>query len=64
LQESTELSRQALREGVIDVVMDSQPRHTATALVQLMVQLQGAEGFDPVRQRVYIPPHIVTSENL
>lgn len=64
LQESTELSRQALRQGLIDVVMDSQPGQTATALVQLMVELQSAQGFDPARQRVYIPPQIVTSENL
>ncbi|AMN80212.1 LacI family DNA-binding transcriptional regulator [Pseudomonas azotoformans] len=63
LQESTELSRQALGQGLIDVVMDSQPGQTATALVRLMVELQSAEGFDPVRQRVYVPPQIVTSEN-
>ncbi|MBV4456139.1 MULTISPECIES: LacI family DNA-binding transcriptional regulator [Pseudomonas] len=64
LQESTELSRQALGRGLVDVVIDSQPRPTATALVALMVELQSAEAFDPARHRVYIPPHIVTSENL
>ncbi|MGY2230964.1 LacI family DNA-binding transcriptional regulator [Pseudomonas tolaasii] len=64
LQESTELSRQALRQGLIDVVMDSQPRQTATALVQLLVQLQSAEAFDPARHRLYIAPQIVTSENM
>ena len=64
LQESTELSRQALSQGLIDVVMDSQPRQTAVALVELLVQLQSAEGFDPVRHRVHIAPQIVTSENM
>ncbi|WP_411379834.1 LacI family DNA-binding transcriptional regulator [Pseudomonas sp. MPB26] len=64
LQESTELSRQALSRGLVDVVIDSQPGLTATALVALMVELQSAEAFDPARHRVYIPPHIVTSENL
>ncbi|MBC3301629.1 LacI family DNA-binding transcriptional regulator [Pseudomonas sp. SWRI18] len=64
LQESTELSRQALSRGLVDVVIDSQPVRTATALVALMVELQSAEAFDPARHRVYIPPHIVTSENL
>jgi LacI family transcriptional regulator len=64
LQESTKLSRQALSRGLVDVVIDSQPGLTATALVALMVELQSAEAFDPARHRVYIPPHIVTSENL
>ncbi len=64
LQESTELSRQALSQGLIDVVMDSQPRQTGVALVELLVKLQTAEAFDPVRHRLYIPPQIVTSENL
>ena len=64
LQESTELSRQALTQGLIDVAMDSQPKLTATALVQLMVELQTAEAFDPVRHRMHIPPQIVTSENI
>ncbi len=63
LQESTQLSRQALSQGLIDVGMDSQPRQTANALVQLLVELQSAEGFDPGRHRVYIAPQIVTSEN-
>jgi LacI family transcriptional regulator len=64
LQESTALSRQALSQGLIDVVMDSQPRQTANALVQLLVELQSAEGFDPGRHRVHIAPQIVTSENM
>ncbi|WP_103307850.1 MULTISPECIES: LacI family DNA-binding transcriptional regulator [unclassified Pseudomonas] len=63
LQESTELSRQALAQGLVDVVIDSQPRQTATALVDLLVELQTAEQFDPVRHRVHIPLQIVTSEN-
>ncbi|WP_439864986.1 LacI family DNA-binding transcriptional regulator [Pseudomonas antarctica] len=64
LQESTALSRQALSQGLIDVVMDSQPHQIATALVQLLVALQTAEAFDPVRHRMHIPPQIVTSENM
>ena len=64
LQESTALSREALSRGLIDVVMDSQPRQTATALIELLVELQAAEAFDPLRHRVHIPPQIVTSENL
>ncbi|MFL1493929.1 LacI family DNA-binding transcriptional regulator [Pseudomonas antarctica] len=64
LQESTELSRQALSQGLIDVVMDSQPGQTGTALVALLVELQSAEAFDPLRHRVHIPPQIVTSQNL
>lgn len=64
LQESTELSRQALSQGLVDVVMDSQPRQTAVALIELLVALQSGEGFDPVRHRVYVPPQIVTSENI
>ncbi|SIR91884.1 LacI family DNA-binding transcriptional regulator [Pseudomonas sp. A214] len=63
LQESTELSRQALAQGLVDVVIDSQPRQTATALVNLLVELQTAQQFDPVRHRVHIPLQIVTSEN-
>ncbi len=63
LQESRALSRQALSQGLIDVVMDSQPRQRANALVQLLVELQSAEGFDPGPHRVYIAPQIVTSEN-
>jgi len=64
LQESTESSRQALRQGLIDVVMDSQPALTATSLVRLLVELQTSESFDPVRHRVLITPRIVTSENM
>ncbi|QXH78131.1 LacI family DNA-binding transcriptional regulator [Pseudomonas salmasensis] len=64
LQESTPLSRQALSKGLIDVVMDSQPRQTAVALVELLVRLQSDEGFDALRHRVHIPLQIVTPENL
>jgi len=63
LQESTELSRQALAQGLISLVIDSQPRLLAQALVDLLVELQTAPTFDPVRHRIHIPLQIVTSEN-
>lgn len=53
-----------MSNGLIDVVMDSQPRQTAMALVELLVRLQSDEGFDPLRHRVHIPLQIVTPENL
>ena len=63
LQESTELSRQALSQGLISLVIDSQPRLLAAALVDLLVELQTAPDFDPARHRIHIPLQIVTSEN-
>ena len=63
LQESTELSRQALAQGLISLVIDSQPRLLAAALVDLLVELQTAPDFDPARHRIHIPLQIVTSEN-
>ncbi|MGE8485284.1 MAG: substrate-binding domain-containing protein [Pseudomonas sp.] len=63
LQESTELSRQALDQGLIDLVIDSQPRLLAAALVDLLVELQTTPDFDPLRHRVHIPLQIITSEN-
>ena len=62
LQESTELSRQALSQGLISLVIDSQPRLLAAALVDLLVELQTAPDFDPARHRIHIPLQIVTSE--
>jgi len=63
LQESTELSRQALAQGLVSLVIDSQPRLLAAALVDLLVELQSAPAFDPVRHRIHIPLQIMTSEN-
>ena len=63
LQESTELSRQALSQGLISLVIDSQPRLLAAALVDLLVELQTTPDFDPARHRIHIPLQIVTSEN-
>jgi LacI family transcriptional regulator len=63
LQESTELSRQALAQGLISLVIDSQPRLVATALVDLLVELQTTPDFDPLRHRIHVPLQIMTSEN-
>jgi LacI family transcriptional regulator len=63
LQESTELSRQALDQGLISLVIDSQPRLLAAALIDLLVELQTTPDFDPARHRVHIPLQIMTSEN-
>jgi len=63
LQESTELSRQALAQGLISLVIDSQPQRLAPVLVDLLVELQTAPDFDPVRHRIHIPMQIITSEN-
>ncbi|MBV4462474.1 LacI family DNA-binding transcriptional regulator [Pseudomonas sp. SWRI79] len=63
LQESTELSRQALDQGLISLVIDSQPRLLATALVDLLVELQTTPDFDPIRHRIHVPLQIITSEN-
>ncbi|MFA1028678.1 LacI family transcriptional regulator [Pseudomonas syringae pv. helianthi] len=63
VQESTELSRLALARGLVDAVIDSQPRQIAEALMDLLIELQTTEIFDPIRHRVHVPLHIVTSEN-
>lgn len=63
LQESTELSRQALNQGLISLLIDSQPRLLATALVDLLVELQTTPDFDPIRHRIHVPLQIITSEN-
>jgi LacI family transcriptional regulator len=63
LQESTELSRQALSQGLISLLIDSQPRLLAAALVDLLVELQTAPDFDPARHRIHVPLQIITSEN-
>ncbi|RMS57476.1 hypothetical protein ALP64_204600 [Pseudomonas syringae pv. actinidiae] len=44
-------------------MIDSQPLQIAEALINLLVELQTGNGFDPLRHRVYVPLQIVTSEN-
>ncbi|MFJ4142872.1 LacI family DNA-binding transcriptional regulator [Pseudomonas sp. NPDC089734] len=62
--ESTPLSHQALEQGVISLVIDSQPFLIGTSLIRLLVELQAAPVFDPQRHCVYVPLQIVTSENV
>jgi LacI family transcriptional regulator len=57
-------SRQAMRKGLVTLVIDSQPRLIAKELIELMVQLPGAEQIDPQRHRVLVPLQIVTPENI
>ena len=64
LPESTELSHQALKQGLISLVVDSQPKLIAATLMDLLVELQTAPQFDPLRHRIHVPLQIVTSENL
>ena len=63
LPESTDLSHQALKQGLISLVVDSQPKLIATALMDLLVELQTSLEFDPLRHRIHVPLQIVTSEN-
>ncbi|KMM85524.1 transcriptional regulator, LacI family [Pseudomonas taetrolens] len=63
LLESTALSHQALKQGLISLVVDSQPTLIAVALIDLMVELQTSPDFDPARHRIHIPLQIVTCEN-
>lgn len=63
LPESTPLSHQALEQGLISVVVDSQPQLMATALIDLLVELQTTPDFDPIRHRIHTPLQIITSEN-
>ncbi|KPB86724.1 LacI family transcriptional regulator [Pseudomonas syringae pv. maculicola] len=44
-------------------MIDSQPLQIAEALVNLLIELQTVNSFDPLRHRVYVPLQIVTSEN-
>ena len=64
LQEPTVESRQAMRKGLVTLVIDSQPRLIAKELIELMVQLPGDEEIDPQRHRVLVPLQIVTPENI
>jgi LacI family transcriptional regulator len=64
LQEPTVESRQAMRKGLVTLVIDSQPRLIAKELIELMVQLPGAEQIDLQRHRVLVPLQIVTPENI
>lgn len=61
--ESTPLSRQALRDGLLRAVIDSPLVPLAQALISLMLALQSSPAFDPQRQRIHVALHIITSEN-
>ncbi|MCK9813393.1 LacI family transcriptional regulator [Pseudomonas chlororaphis] len=63
LLESTELSRQALSQGLISLVIDTQPTLLAAQLIELMVRLQTEPAFCAATQRIYVPLQIVTAEN-
>ncbi len=64
VQESTPLSRQAMADGVLSLVIDSQPQPIAHALIDVLVGLQQAPDFDAARQRVFVPLQIITRENM
>jgi LacI family transcriptional regulator len=64
LQEPTVESRQAMRKGWVTLVIDSQPRLIAKALIEVMVQLPKAQAIDPQQHRVLVPLQIVTPENI
>jgi LacI family transcriptional regulator len=64
LQEPTVESRQAMRKGLVTLVIDSQPRLIAKELIALMVQLPKEHAIDPQRHRVCVPLQIVTPENI
>jgi LacI family transcriptional regulator len=64
LQEPTVDSRQAMRKGLVTLVIDSQPRLIAKELIEVMVQLPVDSQIDPQRHRVCVPLQIVTPENI
>jgi LacI family transcriptional regulator len=64
LQEPTMESRQAMRKGLVTLVIDSQPRLIAKELIEVMVQLPRVKEIDPQRHRVLVPLQIVTPENI
>lgn len=64
LQEPTVESRPAMRKGLVTLVIDSQPKLIAQALIEVMVQLPKADTIDPQRHRVLVPLQIVTPENI
>jgi LacI family transcriptional regulator len=61
--ESTTLSCQAMRDGLLRAVIDSPVVPLAQALVNLLLELQSNPAFDPQRQRVHVALQIITSEN-
>jgi LacI family transcriptional regulator len=64
LQEPTVESRQAMRKGLVTLVIDSQPRLIAKELIEVMVELPRTKEIDPQRHRVLVPLQIVTPENI
>lgn len=64
LHEPTVESRQAMRKGLVTLVIDSQAQLIAKELIQLMVELPSVTEIDPQRHRVCVPLQIVTPENI
>ncbi|MGY4496040.1 LacI family DNA-binding transcriptional regulator [Pseudomonas sp. TE3610] len=62
--ESTPLSRQALADGVLSLVIDSQVQGIGVALIEVLLGLQERPEFDAQSQRVFVPLQIITRENL
>ncbi len=62
--ESTPLSRQALEDGVLSLVIDSQVLAISVALIEVLLGLQERPEFDATSQRVFVPLQIITRENL
>ncbi|KQQ55950.1 LacI family transcriptional regulator [Pseudomonas sp. Leaf127] len=61
--ESTPLSREALADGLVRVVIDSQPALLARALIKVLVQLQDTDVFCPDAHCIRVPLQIVTAQN-
>ncbi|EIK93369.1 putative LacI family regulatory protein [Pseudomonas sp. M47T1] len=61
--ESTPLSRQALSDGVLSLVIDSQVALIGTALIDVLLGLQQQPAFDAATQRVFVPLQIISREN-
>jgi len=64
VNEPTVESRQAMRKGLVTLVIDSQPRLIAKELIEVMLQLPNTDVIDPQRHRVLVPAAIVTPENI
>ncbi|RRW40400.1 LacI family DNA-binding transcriptional regulator [Pseudomonas luteola] len=64
LNESTRLSRQALRQELISLVIDSQPALLAKAVVDLLVELPTSQQSLSSSHQALIPLQILTPENV
>ncbi len=63
LLESTVPNRAALRHGLVDIILDAQQEQVASALIEILVDLQTTP-FDPQRHRYEVALRIMTSENV